>query len=705
MPSRCPERRLALAAAVCAGGVLAAEPPPEDAPAVVVTASRIEQRAFDTAASVDVVGAPRIRNGQGQVLVSDALARVPGIFALNRQNHAQDLLISSRGFGANSTFGARGLRVIVDGIPATMADGQTQTSHIDLPSAARIEVMRGPFATLHGNASGGVINVFTERGQPGLEAEPSAMAGSFGSGRASLKVSGAQGAFDWVADAGRFDTDGFRQHGAARRDNWNLRLGAALSPDTALQVAGNGLRLEAQDPLGLTAAQLQQDRTQAGSHALAYDTRKTVDQAQGGVSLAHRLDGADSFDLSAYAGDRRIVQYQSGTAASGLVAATNGVIDLARRYQGGSLRWTHRGELLGTPANRVLGLEANRNDDRRRTYDNLAGVRQPANAGNQDLNQSARNLDGFAQAEWSVHDRLMLGAGARHSTTTLDSVANNGGSGTGNHRYRDLTGMVSALHHLSDATNLHVALGTGFDTPTLNQLAYSPAYVLGQAATNAGNFGLLAARTRQVEVGLKHELPAGGHLRVAAFSTRTIDDIVIAASNAGRTAFANAPRTRRDGLELDLSLALPAGLRFDAACTLLDARVSRDYPSSFGGVPVAIPSGSRIPGVPNRGLFGELTWRRGDGGLEAALEARAAGAMAANDLNGAMTSGYGVLAARLMARRAIGPVGLSGFVRVDNLADKSHVGSVIVNQSRGGYYEPGPGRAWMAGVSARLTFQ
>src|SRR5471032_351967 len=157
--------------AVCSLGAAAADQP-QLLDEVEISAGRSEQRVMDTAASINVVNSPQIHDGQAEQNLSEPLARVPGIFALNRQNYAQDLLISSRGFGANSTFGARNIKIYVDGIPGTMADGQGQMSHIDLTSAERIEVMRGPFSALYGNSAGGVINVFTENGKPGVEATP-----------------------------------------------------------------------------------------------------------------------------------------------------------------------------------------------------------------------------------------------------------------------------------------------------------------------------------------------------------------------------------------------------------------------------------------------------------------------------------------------------------------------------------------------------
>src|ERR687894_1388876 len=151
--------------------------------AVVVTATRAPRPSLEVPASVERIYGDEIREGRPQVNLSESLGRVPGITVQNRQNYAQDLQISSRGFGARATFGVRGIRLIADGIPATMPDGQGQGSTFALGSAERIEVLRGPFSSLYGNASGGVIVVETEDppAEPLVDVDFSA--GTYGSWR------------------------------------------------------------------------------------------------------------------------------------------------------------------------------------------------------------------------------------------------------------------------------------------------------------------------------------------------------------------------------------------------------------------------------------------------------------------------------------------------------------------------------------------
>src|SRR5262245_15271543 len=202
--------------------------------AVTVTATRVARPSLEVPASIDRVQSEDIRSMRPQVNLSESLGRVPGITVQNRNNYAQDLQVQSRGFGARSTFGIRGLRLIADGIPASQPDGQGQVSHFDLGSAERIEVLRGPFAPMYGNAAGGVINIITQSGaqDPGVGADVSF--GSYGTWRAAARAAGVRGNTDGIVDVSRFETDGYRDHSAARRDQANAKVGVDMGGGTGL---------------------------------------------------------------------------------------------------------------------------------------------------------------------------------------------------------------------------------------------------------------------------------------------------------------------------------------------------------------------------------------------------------------------------------------------------------------------------------------
>jgi iron complex outermembrane receptor protein len=283
-----------------------------DLGSIVVTATRVAEDSRDLPMSIDRVDAATIRTGQPQINLSESLVTVPGVSAQSRQNYAQDLQISVRGFGARSSFGVRGVRLYSDGIPGTMPDGQGQFSQFDLGSADHIEVLRGPFSALYGNSSGGVIAIFTEDAKPGYGIEGNAEYGSFNAQRYALKTTGDDGAINYVVDGSHFQTDGYRDHSEAERNIFNAKLAFAPTGTSKLTVVGNAVQTPfVQDPLGLTRAQLESDPRQAGVNAIAYNTRKSLEQEQLGTIYEDKLSTQDEIFATAYTGHRATTQFQA----------------------------------------------------------------------------------------------------------------------------------------------------------------------------------------------------------------------------------------------------------------------------------------------------------------------------------------------------------------------------------------------------------
>jgi len=398
------------------GLVLAATAAVAQEDAVVVTATRVPQPSLEVPASVDRLYADEIREGRPQVNLSESLGRVPGIVVQNRQNYAQDLQISSRGFGARATFGVRGIRLIADGIPATMPDGQGQAATFALGSAERIEVLRGPFSALYGNAAGGVIVVETAEPplQPAVDID--VFAGSYDTWRAATRLGATQGALGGLFDASRFESDGYRDHSAVQRDHFNLKLKYAVKPDTTFTLVGNQLRQpETQDPLGLTRAQVDQNPRQATPQAITFNTRKTIYQEQLGGTLSHRLDASSKVEATVYGGQRWVEQYLGFAGGAPPPTTSGGVVQLDRGYAGGALRYFKTlGEVRFS-----LGAEYESLDERRRGFVNNNGI---AGELRRDEDDEVSSTDFYAQAEWRFAGRWSLHGGLRSSHVAFKST-------------------------------------------------------------------------------------------------------------------------------------------------------------------------------------------------------------------------------------------------------------------------------------------
>ncbi|MCX7961828.1 MAG: TonB-dependent receptor [Burkholderiales bacterium] len=681
-----------MSARVAAGVLLAiacaAAAAQEDA--VTVSATRLERPTLEVPASVDRVDAETIRWARPQVNLSESLARVPGLSIQNRHNYAQDLQMTSRGFGARSTFGIRGLRLVADGIPASFPDGQGQVSHFDLGSAERIEVLRGPFSAMHGNAAGGVVQIFTERGSPGVSAE--LLAGGFDTLREALKLGGET----WVVSASRFRTGGWREHSAAVREHLNARATLSAGAETRLALVANAFASpEAKDPMGLTRAEMQADPRQVSAAALAFDTRKSQAQTQLGASLEHRLSPSATLHGAIYLGERRVRQFL-GFAGDAPATASGGVVDLDRGYGGASLRLAVRGSLGGAPLVLQAGGEYERMADRRRGFVNAAG--QPG-ALRRDEDNIVAAAGAYAQAEWRFAERWIALAGVRASRVAFRLedffVAPGNPDDTGSRAYRAVTPTAGLLYRASPTVSLYANYGRGFETPTFTELAY-------RAGGTGLNFALEAARSRHVEAGAKAVLGAGTRLNAAVFEVATDREIVVDTNVGGRTTYKNAGRTRRSGAELSVESALGAGFEATLAWTVLDATFRDTF---TGGTPaVTVRAGNVLPGVAPRTLYAELRWRHEPSGFAASLEVLHRGRVAVNDTNTDFAEPYTVanLAAGFTQQGAKWK--LTEYVRIENAGDRRYVGSVIVNAAGGRFFEPAPRRAAMVGLQATLAF-
>ncbi len=695
-------RRLPLLIALLPLPVLAqnaADPAPQQLPTVEVQAARVQGiDPFALPASQDTVWVGDDRSGPG-VQVSEALAGVPGVLARDRQNYAQDTQLSIRGFGARSTFGVRGVRVLIDGVPATMPDGQGQLSHASLLGAERIEVLRGPFSALYGNSSGGVLQVWSAQGQAGDPWRLRVNAGADNTVSVGAQLRGAGPVIDYNIAANHFHTDGWRDHSEARRESLNARLGAEVGGGR-LELLLNALDApDAQDPLGLTRAQVAANPRQATAVAEQYNTRKSVQQQQAGLRWT-RESGAQRWQLMGYAGQRAVTQFLPipPTAQANPLHA-GGVIDLDGGYGGVDARWGWNGDLAGRPLDVVAGISADRQRQHRTGYENFVGSTLGVRGRlRRDQIDTVQNVDQFAQAWWQWSPRWSLLAGVRHSAVRFESddryITGSNPDDSGRRRYQATTPVAGVSFEATPQWRLHAAVGRGFETPTFNELGYRSDGQAGLA------LDLSAARSRNFEVGSKWHAQNGTQLDVSVFRAVTDDELAVASNTNGRSTYRNIGRTRRQGVELQYQQPLAEQWELQLAWTWLQAQVRSPYLTCGGSgcrVPdTVVAAGSRLPGVPRQQAFARLQWSPGD--WQWALEANASSDTVVNDLATERAPGYTVLNLEAGRRWTLPGGDLRAFARLDNLLDQAYIGSVIVNDGNGRFYEPGPDRRASVGL-------
>jgi len=676
-----------------------------DEQTMVVTAAPTTVSELDTPAAVSVVNGDEMRQAAPRVNLSESLGAVPGLQVQNRQNYAQDLQLSIRGFGSRSTYGVRGLRIYVDGIPATMPDGQGQTSNIDIGSVDTIEVLRGPFSALYGNSSGGVINVTSQTGTQPPTVEASSYYGSFGTWHYGMKATGAvgdgshAGDVDYTVSTNRFTTHGYRDHSGARKNLANARLGVRINDVSKLTLLLNSVDIKANDAGGLTADEWR-DNPRQSPRGDQYNTRKDTRQTQAGLRYERQLSDQDDLSVMMYAGERETTQYQSIPRAPQLKPShAGGVIDLTRHYQGIDTRLTHRGELL-VPVTLTAGLDYENMSERRKGYENFVMVNGAPQYGEQGaLRRNERNLmwnvDPYLQTQWQLTDKLSLDAGVRYSSVWFDSndyyITPGNGDDSGDASYHKWLPAGSLKYALTDAWNVYLSAGRGFETPTINELSY-------RADNQSGlNFGLKPSTNDTVEIGSKTRI-GNGLLTAALFQTDTDNEIVVDSSSGGRTSYKNAGKTRRQGMELGLDQQFGESWRLKAAWTWLDAT----YRTNVCGD--ASCNGNRIPGIARNMGYASFGYQP-EQGWYAGSDIRYMSDIMANDENTAKAPSWTVVGLTTGYKWSYGRMDMDLFGRIDNLFDREYVGSVIVNESNGRYYEPAPGRNYGIGLNLAWRFE
>lgn len=688
-------------------------------PTLHVEATRTDTTYLQTPASVFRIDAPQA-DTSSQVNLTEVVKGVPSLQLRNRENYAQDLQLSMRGFGARSTFGVRGIRLYVDGIPATMPDGQGQTSNIDLSSLDHVEVLTGPFSSLYGNSSGGTILTSTKEGQGKDSIELSYSGGSHDKSRAGLVLQGgAKGANEpsYVISSSYFDTDGYREHSGAEKVLNNAKLSWNLDDGSKINWITNYVKIHADDPQGLTHDQWNTNPRQQVPFLKQFNVRKDIEQTQTGVTWSKPINDKNELYAMAYLGNRQVTQYQSIPKGevkleegkpiySGQASPKHagGVIDFERNYYGADFRWTGKELLPNTTLS--VGVALDIMDEERKGFENFNVNNVYGVKGNlrRDEDNTLWNIDPYLQASWQFLPTWRLDMGVRYSnvhykskdhfTSGPDQYGTVNGDDSGKTNYDKVLPSAALSWQILPELMAYVSYAKGFETPTFTEMAYRP------DGESGFNFDLTASTSDTYETGLKSQNLLGD-FTLAVFQTKTKDDIVSAGNSNGRSTFRNADKTLREGVEFAWNKKLWRDLTATASYTYLDATFDADIPA-LGSI-AQIPSGNTIPGIAKNQAYASLTWQPSHG-LYGGVDVQYMDKVYVNDTNSDAAPSYSVTSANVGYAWVMGDWKVNSFARVDNLFDKNYAGSVIVNDGNGRYFEPADGRNWSAGLRVIKQF-
>jgi iron complex outermembrane receptor protein len=683
--------------------VLAAEEISIAAP-VVVTATRVEQNSFDLPVAIDVVNKEDIQDGQLQMTLSESLIRVPGITAQNRTQSAQDPQISSRGFGARSSFGVRGIRVYVDGIPLTMPDGQGQPGVVDLSAIKSVEVMRGPFSALYGNSSGGVIQLFTEDAPQSPVVGATAMFGSYNTTRQVMDAAGQIDGLEYLLNVSNFESDGYRDNSESDKQAATAKFKFNISDDTKLTTLVNWFEQDALDPIGLDRARAFNSslRDSVVPAALFANTSVSRNHTQVGFNFEHAFNANNKISLIPYVGSRKNAQILTTTPTVSTLATTNARLsEIDREFYGTDVRWDNNGNLGSMPYNVSFGITYGKSSDDRLDT-NVLGLGLPISTLNRREENISTNYDRYIQSKLSVLPSVDLHAGLRRTKVRLEVEDNfitgvgSNGNNSGSVSYEKTTPVVGATWKINPSVNLYANYGKGFETPTFIEAAFN------STAVNATpNLSLKPSESENFEIGAKTFLGPNTQANLTLFYITTKDEIVTNQTLAGRSTFTNANDTKRTGAELSIDSNFNYGLSTFFSYSLLNAKFDSDFTPTGGTL---IQSGNRIPGTYRSQIYGELAWKYEPLGFMTAFEGRHNSKVYVNDRNTDTAPSYTIFNLRAGFEQNFANWNFREYLRVENMFDKEYIGSVRVNDGNALFFEPGADRNYLLGLSANYRF-
>jgi iron complex outermembrane recepter protein len=631
---------------------------------IIVTAPRVSIPMYKFPAAISVVGKDDIQLGQPTLSLGESLVRVPGVFIQDRFNFAQDVRISIRGFGARAAFGIRGIKILVDGIPLTLPDGQSQVDTIDLGATQRIEVIRGSISALYGNASGGVISIITEEGptQPFI-AERTTLA-QFGLIKPELKSGGQIGPLNYFVNFSYLDYGGYREQSLTRNFllNGKFRLDLDSSSDlTALITLFDSPR--ADDPGALTQEELNEDRRQASPLNKRFETGEEVSDQRIGLIYRKDFSGVHDLEMNGYINLR---EFNSSIPFR--------IVDFDRVFLGGGIKYGYLGSFLGFPNRLTIGTDIQFQDDDRKNFNNIDGRKGEELLLNQD--EKVTSIGPYFQEEFTPLDDLVLVLGGRYDFVrfSVDDFLDPNESGS--RTFEQLTGRVGLLYSLIPDVNLYFNIAQSFETPTTTELVNRPD---GEGGLNPN---LEAQKAINYEIGVKGQAFDRLDYQLALYYISLRDELV-PFEIEGRTFFRNAGKSRRYGLEVGLAFEIVDGFNTSLAYTYLNSEFK-----DFVVTDVDF-DGNEVPGIAPNLLNIELFYKH-PYGFYAGLDLLYVSSFFVNDANTAKNDSYTVSNLRLGLEKNFSGWNMAPYFGIQNLFNERYNDNVRINSVGGRFFEPAP---------------
>jgi iron complex outermembrane receptor protein len=665
--------------------------PAESLKEIVVTATRLDQKLADIPGGASVVGYHDLHGGRQELGLDESLARVPGLFFQNRYNFTQDLRISIRGFGARSNFGIRGIKILVDDIPSTLADGQSGVDDVDLGSIARAEVLRGPSSALYGASAGGVVSLYTEDGPETPFIEGTVGVGEYDHQKYQLKTGGQFRSLNYLMNASYLNNDGYREHSEVNHALFNSKFRYDIDEVSDVTLVINAVDSPvADDPGALTPAEVEADAKLAQARNLSSNAGEALEQQKFGWVYRRELADGHEVRLRNYYTWRDFRNYLPlGTHIP--FSAIDGVVEFDRFFFGGGAQYTWTAAPGGRPNRFSIGFDIDRQEDDRQRFVNSFGNKGALTF---DQMEEATAWGVYARDELALTDTVQLTLGGRFDQVDLD-VADRffaNGDQSGNVDFDEFSPMAGLTWNVHGDIRLFANYSTAFETPTFTELG-NPAQDLG---VNLGGFNDIEAQTAEgFEVGVRGSAWDRVTFELAVYTMDVEDEVTNVVSTGNRAFFENAD-TDRFGVEAGVVVDFMEGLRLTLAYTYSDFEFD-----SFPSNPSAV--GKSLPGIPEQQFYAELAWRHRSGFFLIG-DVLVVDELFTNNTNTGTSDGYEVANLRAGCEFVRGRASLSPYVGINNMFDENYIGNVRLNAFGDRTYEPAPDFNAYGGLAVRYSF-
>ena len=642
---------------------------------IVVTAPRVETPITEVPAAISVVESEDIQQAQPTLGLDESLVRVPGIFPQNRFNFAQDLRLSIRGFGARAAFGIRGIKIIVDGIPATLPDGQSQVDSLDLGSTQRVEVMRGPASALYGNAAGGVISIITEDGPETPFVEARTTHGEYGLWKMQLKSGGQTGPLNYLFNVSRLEYGGYRDQSRTESVVFNSKMRFEIDDVSELTALINILDSpRADDPGGLSRENIETLGRRAAA-PVNRDNRTGEEVSQQRFGAIYRRDLGALHDL-------QVNGYFTARQFRGAIPFR--VVEFDRHFIGGGVQYGYRGDLFGRRSRLTIGIDVQHQVDRRKNFNNEEG--KPGDELRLNQDEKVTSVGPYIQEEIDLLDNLTLVLGGRYDNVRFkvdDFFIGTGEDDSGSRTFDQLTGRFGLLYRVRPELNAYVNISQSFETPSTTELVNRPVDEQGNDPGGL-NPDLEPQKAINYEVGVKGQAFQRLSYELALFYILLRDELIPFEDETGRDIFRNAGKSKRYGLELGLGLNIIGGLRASLAYTFLKAEF-REFIQDNG----EDLDGNDIPGLPAHQVHAEIFYRHALG-FYGGFDILHVSDFYVDDDNTEKNSAYTVANLRLGYDYILEHWTIAPFLGIQNLFDEKYNSNVRINAFGDRFFEPAP---------------